>query len=258
MHLEVAAVKVEVVQPHLRQRAAGPRRELALELLADPGHRGPRQRRLRAQHLGQRGLDVTIRQAPHPAGDDQRFQRVGPGHAQPEQPRAEPLVGAAQLRPLHRDRAHGGLDRRRRLPAVARTRPTLDGRLVALVAGSAQELSHLGLRGGLHHQTAAEAAHLLKDRGQVTVGGEQRIDLSADALGRGYSWCHGCRSSFVLSQVRGNLRPLHVYTRDETPPPPTIRHYSPTVVLVPTAVGCCPSAAERRQETSVPVPAIAA
>jgi hypothetical protein len=46
--------------------------------------------------------------------------------------------------------------------------------------------------------------------------------------------------------------------RSQRPAAPTVCHDSPTLVLVPTAVGCCPSAADRRKETSVPVPAIAA
>jgi hypothetical protein len=38
--------------------------------------------------------------------------------------------------------------------------------------------------------------------------------------------------------------------RHQSPSRPTIRHDSPTLVLVPTTVGCCPSAAERRPETA--------
>jgi hypothetical protein len=39
------------------------------------------------------------------------------------------------------------------------------------------------------------------------------------------------------------------------PNPSTIRHNSPTVVLVPTPVGCCPSAA-RRPEHKILIPPV--
>jgi hypothetical protein len=97
VHLEVAAVQEQVVQPHHAQIAVPPRLELLADPLADAADRRLRQCRLRPQHLGQGGLDVPVGQATHPAGDDQRLQRVGAGHAGAEQPRAERLVGAAQL-----------------------------------------------------------------------------------------------------------------------------------------------------------------
>jgi hypothetical protein len=53
----------------------------------------------------------------------------------------------------------------------------------ALVAGPPQELLDLGLQGGLHQQPHAQAGDLLQDRGQVTIGREQLVDLGAGALG---------------------------------------------------------------------------
>jgi hypothetical protein len=105
VHLEVAAIQEQVVQPHHAQIAVPPRLELLADPLADAADRRLRQRRLRPEHLGQGGLDVPVRQAPHPARDDQRLQRVGAGHASAEQPGAERLVGAAQLGALQLDRA---------------------------------------------------------------------------------------------------------------------------------------------------------
>jgi hypothetical protein len=53
----------------------------------------------------------------------------------------------------------------------------------ALVAGPPQELLDLGLQGGLHQQPHGQPGNLLKDRGQVTIGREQLVDLGAGALG---------------------------------------------------------------------------
>ena len=80
--LKWRAVQEQVVEPHAGQVAGPPGVELARgSRCADPAHRRLRQRRLGAEHLGQGGLDVAVRQAPHPAGDDQGLQRVGAGHA---------------------------------------------------------------------------------------------------------------------------------------------------------------------------------
>jgi hypothetical protein len=68
-------------------------------------------------------------------------------------------------------------------------------RRVALVAVAAEELGDLGFQRGLDHQTHTEAGGLLQRLGQRLTGGEQLVDLGADALGRGY-WCgHGRRPS---------------------------------------------------------------
>jgi hypothetical protein len=53
----------------------------------------------------------------------------------------------------------------------------------ALVAGPAEELGHLGLHRGLDDQSGAQAGDILEDLDQVTVGGEQGIDLGTDAIG---------------------------------------------------------------------------
>jgi hypothetical protein len=46
-------------------------------------------------------------------------------------------------------------------------------------------------------------------------------------------------------EIGKDPRKAAVQHRCQHPAPPTIRHGPPTVVLVPTAVGCCPSAARR-------------
>lgn len=67
----------------------------------------------------------------------------------------------------------------------------------ALVAVPAQELGHLGLEGGLEQEPRRQAGDLLEHMAEVTLGGEQLVNLCADALGGRYSCSHGCRSSFV-------------------------------------------------------------
>ena len=59
----------------------------------------------RAEGLGQGGLDVSHRQAPDEAGDDEGLQGVGAAHAHAQQPGGEGLVGAPQLGALDGDRA---------------------------------------------------------------------------------------------------------------------------------------------------------
>ena len=57
---------------------------------------------------------------------------------------------------------------------------------VALTAGvpvTAQELGHLGFHGGLDDQPHAQPGDLLQDLAQVLLGGEQLVDLGADAFG---------------------------------------------------------------------------
>ena len=200
VHLEVAGVQEQIIQPHPGQIPGPPDGELLTDRRADPADGRLRQRGFGTQDLSEGGLDVPVRQATHPAGDHQRLQRVGPGHPGAEQPRAERLVGTAQLGPLQLDRAHRRLHRHRRLVAVAAARPV--GAAAALVPGPAQELLDLGLQGGLEHQPHAESGDVLKEQGEVAVGAEQLVDLGADALDRRYSSCHGCRSSLVLGGSR--------------------------------------------------------
>jgi hypothetical protein len=86
------------------------------------------------------------------------------------------------------------------------------------VAIPAEKLGDLGLDGGLHEQAYAHAGHLLEDLAEVTFGGEQLIDVGADALYGGYSCGHGCGFLSLLAGLEGNLRPSSIYTEDRTPP----------------------------------------
>ncbi len=71
------------------------------------------------------------------------------------------------------------------------------------VAVAAQELGDLRLQGRLHDQPHRQAGHLLEVIQQAPGrrAGDQPGDLVTDALGGRYSWCHGCRSSFVSGQL---------------------------------------------------------
>ena len=109
--LEMRSVQEQIVQLDVVEATRRPRLELGLDLLAHPRHRRLRHRGPLAERLHQGGLHITDRQAAHEPGDHQRLQRVGLGHALPEQLRGEPLGGAAHLRPGQRHRAHGGLHR---------------------------------------------------------------------------------------------------------------------------------------------------
>jgi hypothetical protein len=104
VHLEERPVQVQVVDAGAGKVAAAPGVELGPQPLADPADGGPADRRLLAEDLDQRRLDVAVGQAPHPAGDDQGLQRVGPGDTLPEQAVAQGGVGVAQLRALQLDR----------------------------------------------------------------------------------------------------------------------------------------------------------
>jgi hypothetical protein len=192
MHLEKRPVQVQVVDAGVRQVAATPGVELGPQPLADPADGGSADRRLLAEDLYQRGLDIAVGQAPHPAGDDQGLQRVGAGDALAEQPVAQRGVGMAQLRPLHLDRAERGLDRPRLLPAVA----VAGGRVgtAALVPAAAQLLADDLLDHALEGQPHRQPRDLLDDAQQFVAGGEQVVDVGADGLGGRYSSCHGCRS----------------------------------------------------------------
>ena len=59
--------------------------------------------------------------------------------------------------------------------------------LAAGVAVPAQELGDLGLQRGLDEQAHPEAGDVLEDLAKLTLGGEQVVDLGADALGGRYS-----------------------------------------------------------------------
>jgi hypothetical protein len=55
--------------------------------------------------------------------------------------------------------------------------------VTASVAVAAQELADLGLQCGLDDQAHAQPGDLLQHLPEVLLGGEQLIDLGADALG---------------------------------------------------------------------------
>ncbi|MET7339423.1 hypothetical protein, partial [Nonomuraea sp. NPDC005650] len=64
----------------------------------------------------------------------------------------------------------------------------------ALVAGAAEERVHLGFDGGLDDQAGTEPGDVLD---QITIGGEQGVDLGTDGLDRRYSTGHERGTSFV-------------------------------------------------------------
>jgi hypothetical protein len=66
----------------------------------------------------------------------------------------------------------------------------------SLIGRSPQEDVDLGLDRLLHEEPDREPADLLEHARQVAVGVEQRVNVCANALAGGYSWCHGRRSSF--------------------------------------------------------------
>ena len=77
----------------------------------------------------------------------------------------------------------------------------------ALVAGAAEEGIYLGFDGGLDDQTGAEPGDVLDDLDQVTIGGEQSVDLGTDGLGRRYSTGHE-RGAFLRAELGGSTRNL--------------------------------------------------
>jgi hypothetical protein len=98
-----------------------------------------------------------------------------------KEPRGERLAGAAQLGPFQDDRPGGGLDLELGVAvAVAGAVAVAAG-----VAVAAQELAHLGFHGGLHDQPHAQPGDLLQHLAEVLLGGEQLVDLGADALDSG-------------------------------------------------------------------------
>jgi hypothetical protein len=195
VHLEERPVQVQVVEAGAGQVAALPRVQLRPQPLADPADGGPADRRLLAEGLGQHRLDVTVGQAPHPAGDDQRFQRVGPRDALPEQLVAQGGVGVAQLRALQLHRPQRRLQRAGLLPAVAEALGRAPG--PALVAAAAELLADDLFDDALEGQAHRQPCDLLDDAQQLAAGRKQLVDLGADGLGGRYSCCHGRGSSFV-------------------------------------------------------------
>jgi len=71
----------------------------------------------------------------------------------------------------------------------------------ALVAGTAQELGHLGLHGSLDEQPGAKTGDIFQHLDQITLPSEQGVDLGAEPIGGRYSTGHGRGSSFVSLQA---------------------------------------------------------
>ena len=71
---------------------------------------------------------------------------------------------------------------------------------------------------GLHQHAHAEAGHLLQHLSEVTLGGEQVVDVGADALDRDTRVDTGVGSFLCLQGFERNLRPSSIYTGDWTPP----------------------------------------
>jgi hypothetical protein len=167
-----------------------------------------RDRGLITERIGQGSLHITHRQPAHERGYHQRFQRIGLGDVLAEQARGERGGRAAQLGPLQGDWAGGGLDCRWPI-AIARPGLRIRRGGAPLVAIAAQELGYLGLQCGLHQQLRTQPGHLLKDLGQLTIRGEQLVDLGANTIGRRYSCRHGRRSFHFddLAVSKQNLRP---------------------------------------------------
>jgi len=201
---EVRAVEVQVLEGDVGEVAALPGVELVLDGLAHPTHSRLRQSRLGAEGVGQGGLDVAYRQAPDEAGDDQGLQCVGAAHPDAEESGREGLVGAPQLGALEGDRAGRGLDGRRAVAVAAAG----SGTLAVGVALPAEELGDFCLDGGLQEQAHAEAGHLLQHVAEVTLGGEQVVNVGADALDGGYSGGHGCGFLSLLGRLREEPTPV--------------------------------------------------
>jgi len=192
VHLEKRPVQEQVVDLGRGQVTPLPGVELGPQALADPAGGRAADRRLLTEDLDQHRLHVAVRQPPHPAGDNQGLQRVGPGDALAEQLVAQRRMRVAQLRALQLDRPGCGLQRAGLLPAVAvALRRILAPALVAVTAQLlADDLLHHALEGQAYRQPR----DLLQDAQQLAVGREQLVDLRTDGLGGRYSWCHGCRS----------------------------------------------------------------
>ena len=190
-------VEEQVVEGDPRQVPGPPGLELVLDRLADPAHRRLGQRRLGTEGLGQGRLHVADREPADEAGDDEGLQGVGPAHTHAEQPGGELLVGPPELRSVERDRAGGGLDRRRAVAVAAAS----VGSLTSDVAVPAQELGDLGLEGRLHQQADAQLGYLFEDLAEVAIGGEQLVDVGADALDGGYSVSTRVWVPFVACQA---------------------------------------------------------
>src|SRR5690606_25115516 len=189
VHLEVGGVQEQVVQRHRAQVTAAPGFVLRHDGLADGRASRFGQGGFGAERGGECAFDVTHAQAAHERGDDQGLQGVGAGDAGAEQAGGELLGGAAQFGAGDGDRPGGGFDGGRAVP-VAVAGPYRGLLLAAvgcdgggaLVASPAEERVHLGFDGGLDDQAGAEPGDVFENLDEITIGGEQGVDLGADGL----------------------------------------------------------------------------
>lgn len=118
MHPKERGVPKQIVQRDLVESPARPRLILGADRLADFGNRRLGDRGLIPERFGKDGLHIPDGQAAHERRDHQRLQSVGFRHMLTEQARRERCGGAAQLRPLQRDRPGSGFDRHRPIPVA--------------------------------------------------------------------------------------------------------------------------------------------
>jgi hypothetical protein len=159
--LQERPVQVQVVEADPGQVTAAPGVELGPQALADPADGRAADRGLLAEDLAEHGLHVAVGQAPHPAGDDQGLQRIGPGDALAEQLVAQGGVSVAQLRALQADRPQRRLEGAGLLPAVAVALGRVSG--APLVAVTPQLLADDLVDDALEGQPHRQAGHLLDD-----------------------------------------------------------------------------------------------
>jgi hypothetical protein len=105
--------------------------------------------------------------------------RVGSGDVLAQQSGGARLVSAVQFGPLVRHRPRRGLDGD---VTVAVARPGT-GAVAPLEAFAAEEPGDLGLQRGLQDQPRAQMRDVRDRLAEVTVAGEQGVDLGEDAVG---------------------------------------------------------------------------
>ena len=178
----MAAVEEQVVEPHAGQVAGAPVLELIGQALADANDRRAADGGLGPERLGEHGLDVAVRQAAYPAGDDEALEGVGARRTSAEELLHRGGAHAGKLRALDLNRPQGGVDGARRLPAVA---VTLDGVVAAaFVALTAQLVGDDLLQDGLEGEADAQAGDPLQCLSELHIAVEGLVDLRAQALDR--------------------------------------------------------------------------
>jgi hypothetical protein len=154
-------------------------------MLSDPQPVLYRELRRKPKELAEGGLNIAVRQAPDPAGDDQGLHRVGAGDALAEELVAQGGVVVAQLGALQPHRPQRGLEGAGWLPAIA----VALGRVgtAALIAATPELLADDLLDHALEDEPHRQAGDLLDDAQQLPTGGEQLVDLGVDGLSGRYS-----------------------------------------------------------------------